>query len=496
MTYDMGTGLLKDEVDGNNNKTTYSYDALGQVIAIKYPTFTNLNGEQYDVSDIYDYDTQYISTAYDATNSGILSNLVHSYRKYTQKSNLVETILNETNELYDGLGNLRFQEFYDPQDGTWKHSQYHYDDVARVSYNIDPMQNTSTAIYDKWGRQNEVTDVYGNMYVTEYNLKSRREINYFVAAADVTAFRSNPSQKTLKTNYIEQDMDQWGNVKTNRAYKDLSQTQPITESFTYNIIGQINTYIDPKKNKNNENVTKKYSYNALNRLVTIKDALNQLTNYQYDYTGEIQQVSMQSSPTDTPVILNTKQYNEAGAIKQKTDPSNLNETYAYNNLGLVDRQVDRNGTIFTTQYDEQNRVKIHSASSGGSTYSTNNIIGSNGILYDKTETYVNGTKEISMQTGMDSLKRTTAITMSSTNYTSSLGLSYDGNSRLIKQTNNVSAFNVNYHYDRQRISQVQMNGQSAVNTAATANATYDYYANGYNSSMTKGLPRGSSLLRI
>ncbi len=495
MTYDMGTGLLKDTINGNNNKTTYSYDALGRATEIKYPTFTNLNGEQYDVADVYDFGDNYISTAYDATNSGISSEQVHSYRKYTQKSNSVETKLNELYELYDGLGNLRFNEFYDPKAESWKHSQYHYDDVARANYEIDPMQNTTTASYDEWGTQSEVSDVYGNLYKTEQNLKSRRSIHYMVAAADVSSYRSNPNQSSLKSNYIEQDLDQWGNVITNRAYKNLSQTQPITESYAYNILGQVVAYTDQKKNMNNEGVTNKYSYDALNRLVTLKDALNQLTNYQYDYTGEIQQVSMQGSPTDTPVILNTKQYNEVGGLKQKTDPANQNETYTYNNLGLINQQVDRNGTVFTSQYDEQNRVKVSSASYNGTTMSSNSIIGSSGIMTDTLEAYVNGTKTGSMQTGMDSLKRVTSITSSITNYSSSLGLSYDSNSRLIKQSNNLSAFDVNYHYDRQRMDQVQMDGQAAVNTAASANATYDYYANGQVKTITYPTLADSSILK-
>lgn len=483
MTYYIGTGLLKEETDGNN-KTSYTYDALGRTLEIKYPMFTNLNGVQYDLSDVYDYGHNYTSSAYDSTNYGISAFQVHAYRKYTQKSNGVVTKLNESFALYDGLGNLRYNDFFDPQSVSWENTQYHYDDVARANYVIDPMQNTTTASYDGWGRQNEIADVYGNLYVTEYNLKLRKTTRYFVAAANVSSYRANPGQSNLKANYTEQDEDQWGHLLTTRAFKDLSQTQPITESYTYNILGQVVTYTDPKKNLNNEGATKKYVYDTLNRLVTVKDALSQLTNYQYDYTGNIQQVSMQSTPTDTPVILNTKQYNEAGGLIQKTDPSNLSETYTYNNLGLLNKRVDRNGTVFTNQYDEQNRITESSAYTTGTTQTNKSIIGSSGILYDTLETYLNGAKTGSMQTGMDSMKRITSITMSSTNYSSSLGLRYDSNSRLIQQANNLSGINVNYHYDRQRLTQVQLDGQSAANTAASANASYDYYANGQVKSIT------------
>ncbi|GGI45787.1 hypothetical protein GCM10008018_13870 [Paenibacillus marchantiophytorum] len=496
MTYYIGTGLLKDVTDENTNKTAYIYDALGRTTEVKYPTFKNLNGGQYDVSDVFIYNNSTSSQLYDSTNLGISSLQVRSYRKYTQKSNNAITFLNEQYEFHDGLGNLRIKQFIDPNTGAWKFNQYHYDDLSRVNYSIDPMGNTSTANYDAWGRQNEVSDVYGNLYETEYNLKARRSTHYFVAAADVSAYRTNSGQNNLKSSYVERDADQWGRLLTTRAYKDWpNQTQPVTESYMYDILGNVTTYIDRKKNFNADGVTRKYTYDKLNRLVTLKDAMGQLTNYQYDTGGNLQQVSMQSSSSDTAAILNTKQYNEVGGLIQKTDPSNLSETYTYNNMGLLNKHTDRNGTIFTNQYDEQNRLTVSTVSASGTTLSSKSIIGSNGIMYDKAETYLNGTSTGNMTTGMDNMKRLTSISMSGTNYSSNLSLAYDSNSRVTRQTNNLSSYNVNFRYDKQRMDKVQVDGQSTANTADTVNASYEYYANGQVKTITYPTLSDGSVLK-
>ncbi|MGG1554859.1 RHS repeat domain-containing protein [Paenibacillus ferrarius] len=485
MTYFMGTGLLKDKTDGANNRTSYVYDSLGRLTETKYPMFTNLNGQQYDVSDIITYGNYYIPSYYDPTNTGIYSMRIYAYRKYTQKSNNAVTYLNQRADYYDGLGNMRLSTFWDPGTSTWKYSQYHYDDLARVTYMADPLMNTTTASYDSWGRQNEVIDVYGNLYEMEYNLKARRTSRYFVASTDVNAYRTNPALNNLKSSYSEQDADQWGQILTTRAYKDWpNQNQPLTESWTYDTMGNVLTYTDPKKNLNSDGVTKKLTYDVLNRLVTFKDALGQLTNYEYDAGGNLKQISMQATLTGTSTVLNTKQFNEVGGLTQKTDPANLSETYTYNNLGQLNTYVDRKGSISSSQFDEQNRLTVSSITANGMTLTSKSIIGSNGIMYDKAETYLNGVTTASMTSGMDTMKRLTSLNITAANYNSSLSLVYDSNSRVTKQTNNLSGYTVNYHYDKLRMDSVQMDGLSTPNTAATANAIYDYYAEGQIKSIT------------
>lgn len=434
MTYFIESGLLKDETDGNGNKTSYQYDALGRITKVTYPTFTNLNATQYDVSDEYSYSNMTIPASADSENASVSALRVNSSRKYTQKSNNAVTLLSSTQTYYDGLGLLRYAQ--ESNGGTNQVTQYRTDDLSRVIYSIDPMNNTTTVSYDAWGNQNEALDVYGNLYISENNLKARRTTRYFVAAVDVQDYRNNPTQASVKSSYVEQDYDQWGQLITNRTYREWpTQNQPITELYSYDIVGNLVSYTDPKRNLNSDGVTNKYSYDALNYLTDVKDALGQITKYQYDANGQIISATMQSSESGAPQTLNTRTYNEAALLATKNDPANSQESYGYNNLGLLQQRTDRNGTVFTYQYDEQYRNTILSATgAAGLTQQRKSIVGSNGILYDTQEIHNNGTKSVSTVTGIDFLKRVTSQNVQSTNYASSLGLSYDLNGRITKIT--------------------------------------------------------------
>jgi len=477
MTYDLGTGWLRTKKDGNGNVTSYVYDSLGRIKRTTYPSFTNSNNVKYDVSDEYVYTYSNTPSDIDPQNSGIYNLAVNTYRKYTQQSTGQVTILSNEIGYYDGLGFL----MYDAKmnNGQVQTSQYRKDDLGRAIYSVDPMGNTMSSTFDAWGNQQEVMDAYGNLYVSQSKLKSRQSIHYFVAAEDAASYHGNPNQNNLKSSYAEQDYDQWGQLITNRVYKDWpNTTQPSTELFTYDISGNMVSYTDPKRNLNGEGVTKKYYYDALNQLLAVKNALNEVTKYQYDANGQIVSTSIQNN------VINTKTYNELGSITTKTDPSTNQSLFVYNNLGLLKQMTDRNGSQFNYQYDQQNRL-INQAVTGtaGETQQKKIILGSNGILIDTVETYKNSTKTSAVLTQMDDLKRLVSIQVQGANnsFTANLGLGYDKDNRIttLSSSNGTSgAFNTQYKYDKTRLNKVQVDGLSTPNNSDSSNVKYNYYPNG------------------
>ncbi|WP_221226546.1 hypothetical protein [Paenibacillus baekrokdamisoli] len=419
----------------------------------------------------------------DAENASVSSLLVSSNRKYTQVSNQATTLLSVQNDYYDGLGFLRYSQ--QSNNGVTQTTEYRPDDLTRAVYAKDPMNNTTTIVYDAWGAQKEGMDIYGNLYVSESNLKLHKGIHYFVAAMDVLAYRNNPVLSNLKSSYVEQDYDQWGRLLVNRVYKDWpNQTVPLTELYTYDIAGNLLTYTDPKKNLNSEGVTKKYTYDALNRLSEVKDAIGQIIKYPYNTIGQITNTTVQSNESDSPKVVSTKAYNEMGGLTSKTDPSLSQESYTYNNLGLLQQRKDRNGSLFTYQYDEQNRPTLLTATRAGSvTQQNKTIVGSNGILFDTQEIYKNSVKSSSLTAQIDYLKRITSIQVQGGNssYTSSLGISYDKNNRIIQYNIAGGAstnFTTQFKYDRLRLDKVQTNGQLALDNTVTGNVKYAYFPNG------------------
>ncbi|MCE3203467.1 RHS repeat domain-containing protein [Paenibacillus sonchi] len=478
ISYDMGSGKVIEVTDAADKKTKYTYDQLGRVITITYPTVTNLNGVQYDSEDQFTYTRDFaISSIFDAQNKGTYYLRVNSKRKYTQKSNGAVTYLSNKNSYYDGFGSLRLEQILD----TGAVTQYHLDDLGRAVYVIDPVGNTTTVSFDAWGEQIEATDSFGNLHVTQNN-KFRRQIDtYIVEASNVAAYRSNPTA-ALRTSYKVQKYDQWKQVISNAAYVNWPSLFPmVMELYRYDIAGNIIGYTDPNNNLNSDGVTTKFTYDTLNRLTSVKDALDQITNYQYDRNGQITQTTVQANASSTPVVLKSKEYNELGMLINKKDASSQNENKTYNTLGLLQKGVDRNSTVFDYQYDEtQQLVRSTLTGNGGNIQKSSFILGSDGIKNNKNELVVNGVTS-SQTTTIDSIQRVSTISSTSTGYSASAGYVYDKANRTtqFKSTlNGVGSFYTNYQYSKTRLDKVQTDGQTTLNGAATVNASYEYFPNG------------------
>ncbi|WIM40606.1 RHS repeat-associated core domain-containing protein [Paenibacillus sp. PK4536] len=476
--YDMGTGLPTQQIDSNGKATTTTYDALGRPVKIVSPSITNLDGTVYAVEDQYGYTNRAYSTEADSTNAGILTMRVDAIRQYTNTTTGAVTVLSRQSSYYDGFGFLRVDETYNESNG-WTRSQYHPDDQGRAIYAIDPLGNTQTASYDAWGQQVEATDPYGNLYITANHMTQRKNNHFAIAASDVSAYRTNTDNRSIRLNAVEQSYDFYGNLATTTAFKDgASQSQPIQESYTYDLQGNILSYTDPNQTKNSSGVTNNYTYDALNRLTAVQDGIDQTTRYAYDGTGGLTKITVNDSGGKSETLY-TKAYNEAGQLTDKTDTSGKNTANSYSSRGLVEEMRDRNGTITNYQYDERGQRTVATlTATNGNTLQTKTIFGSGGnILTDRHELYLNGTKTATQTSTIDKQDRITSLTSTGTNqYSSRLDVAYDTLDRITNQKNSLSgsSFFTNYGYDKLRLSQIQTNGAQTRNTAKANNVNYEY----------------------
>lgn len=481
ITYDLASGRVLSETDGSGT-TSYTYDSLGRVQTVIYPTVTNLNGEKYDVQDQFNYTQIYGNgSPFDTTNSNTYYLKVNSKQKYTRKSDNSVTYLNQNNDYYDGFGVLRLSQKVD----TGAVTQYHIDDLVRPVYVIDPVNNTTTVSYDAWGRQKEAFDVYGNLYVTEYQLKQRKLISFIVPADSVSLYRSVPTANAIKKSYLEQNYDAWGYLLSRVTYKDISNPNVtgsrLEETYTYDIAGNVIKYTDPNKNQNSDGVTTTYSYDNLNRLSSVKDSLDQVAKYQYDRNGQITSTTVQAGVSGTPITLNTKVYNELGLPTIKKDNSAQKESITYNSLGLVEKKQDRNGTIEDYSYDESKQlVSSVFTGSGGAKQELRLIVGSSGIM-NSTSQRIAGGETVSQVSTIDSIKRLSKLASSSTSgYSASTSYGYDLADRTTMITSMQSSISTytKLKYDKLLLNQVQTDGKETVNSTASANVTYQYDALG------------------
>ncbi len=483
MTYDSGNGLLTSQTDSDGNTTTTTYDALGRPIKVTQPSMTNLDGTVYAIEDQYAYTNRVYSTGADSTNAGILTLRVDSIRQYTNKATGAVTVLSRQAAYYDGFGFLRVMETYNDTNG-WTRSQYHPDDLGRAVYAVDPMGNTQTAAYDAWDQQSEFTDAEGNLYISKPLLTKQQTQHYTIAAANVATYRSNPDNTSIRLNLLEQNFDAYGHKLKVVAYKDgaAGHSQPIQESYTYDLAGNVLTYTDPNGNQNSKGVTTAYTYDALNRLTNVQDALDQTSSYTYDGGGGLSSVII-SNPSGKSETLYTKNYNEQGLLTDKADSTSNHTQMNYNARGLTEQTIDRNGTSATYTYDERGQqttatLKASSTNTLASgTMQVKSIYGSGGnILTDRHELYINDAKVATQTSTSDKLDRITSLSSSATDYAARLDASYDPLDRVNSQTStlNGTSFLTNYGYDKSRLTQIQTNGAQARTTATTANVNYAY----------------------
>ncbi|MNB90640.1 tRNA nuclease WapA precursor [compost metagenome] len=254
--------------------------------------------------------------------------------------------------------------------------------------------------------------------------------------------------------------------------------------------------------QNDAGVTTVYNYDALNRLTSVQDALNQTTRYTYDGTGQISKVTVQAKG-GAEQTLNTKSYNEIGLPTIKQDGSSQTESLSYNALGQLSSRTDRNGSVFSYSYDESGQQKSMTVSgtvnNAAQTQSSELVFGSTSPSYQTTNQYTNDKLQSMQQIYVDSLNQVRNrydIEYSSgvSVHASNIFNQRDVLGRITQLNDYYLNFYVNYQYNKQRLDKVQTNGSSSLTTDASTNVQYNYYANNLVKSITyPTLTDGSTL---
>ena len=506
-TYNMLLGLVASETNNKGRTTNYEYDNLGRILSIKTPDFTNLDGKNYSVQQIFGYfengtmedvinyfDTNmpYYSDSVkdfiDPENQGLGSTIIYSVAYYLDKGSNTAYIYQPSISAYDGYGNLVQQETYDNTNNAFQwivKSRNVFDSLKRsVSY-TDAQNNTVKYAYDSWGNLGETLDPFNNLYKTEYDLRTRKVSNFFIPEADVTNYRANPANNSLKENVVESYLDQWGRVIERRAFPNWPDTSGyLSEKYGYDIAGNEISFIDAKRNLNEDGYTRQYEYDELNRVSKVKDALNQLTEVSYSVLGGIKSIKLRENAGSEPIEIYTKSYNELGKLSTKTDPMSQQEAYKYNDLGLIEKFTDRNNSSFTYSYNELNNLQTDKAVSSDNTSSSEfRYLWNDPLGVDRVAEYANDTLTGTASYGYNMAARVTQqnIQYPGNNYSSYLTNSYDLADRLSSTSigNNAgSYFYTNYAYDKTRLSKVQSNGSQAPDPTDQAYVTYEYYPDG------------------
>ncbi|WP_322908014.1 hypothetical protein, partial [Paenibacillus campi] len=477
--YDARTGLLLDETNGDGKITSYTYDALDRIVRVQQPALTNTDGEVYTVADRYHYEDGYV----DRQDGGaaVAGLIVSSDQETNQKSTGAQVNRNEQIATYDGFGMMLTDSTTDrshPAMPTTKVVRYVTDAKVRpvkqtttvyrgtpssgMQLSEGPIHNVTIA-YDSWNQPITTTDAQGNVTKT---VTSPSQLKTSLTFQDANG---------TVLNAVDQQYDTWGNLTQTIAYQDAAnRSQPIRETYTYDIAGNVLTYTDPETNgnaqhgRNRDGVTQSYTYDRLNRPVRLLDALNQTTSYTYDGNNQLIKASIQDG-NSTAVIFN-KDFNEVAQLLSKTDPANVSTQNQYDAMGRLNVAIDRKGIRTTYTYDEWGQPKTISEGEGTAnplkytyTYGKNNI--------QTKQLRMEGSsvlEKIDQQTKTDLLGRIvqqTARTMDSTTqpaYAGGMSLTYNGQGQVASMqtdyqagTTSVQGTLQQYTYDsKQRLTNI------------------------------------------
>jgi YD repeat-containing protein len=294
--YEIMYGAVMNVWDELDTRTTYFINALGRHYETRYANYTGKFGERW-LTEIYTYaNATYNSDnrLYFAANKYTLS--LPSANAQDQSSNPIT----QYGVAVDSVFCDDYGEVYATETNVGK-EEYIHDGANRVTGHRDQRdfgtaQLTSSVVYDGFNRIKSATDRAGN--VSQVTFKSLSNEYTFI-----------PAGTTTPENHYTANYDIFGNVSNTKTYPNGIASGAITNSYTYDLLGNVKTYTDGG---------------------------NKITQYQYDALGN----AIQTTRADSSVIKSD--YTKWGTPKNITQYDN---GMAY----TISKGYDDRGQVISTE---------------------------------------------------------------------------------------------------------------------------------------------------
>ncbi|MEI7465732.1 MAG: DUF6531 domain-containing protein, partial [Burkholderiales bacterium] len=339
-TYVPGTSDLnvaQEQLVGSAGTTitrTYTYDSLGRK---KTETLKRraspTNPALVDLTTAYDYDT------------------------LDRITKLTDSLGNEVINNFDANGQLwKVTHRYKKPDTTFEVRDVitkTFDAAERVKTQTDADGNVTSYAYDEAGNMIAVTDAEGHTTRFVYDAMSRR-----IAVIDATGYRTDTAY-TLRGDVV--GVTNANGETTRREVDALGRTTATVDArgfrseFGYDANGNLVCTIDANAQaslqpKNSLGCSESRSYDELNRLTRIVDALNGETRFTYDVAGN------RLSVTDAEAKTSSFAYDDLGRLASESDHSARTTTYKLDEAGNVYEKTNRLGEITRYSVDAGNRT--------------------------------------------------------------------------------------------------------------------------------------------
>lgn len=442
-------GLITKQTDPLGNITSYDYDANNNQIFSQGPS------SNYYTTYTYDYSNRLVATKKHYNDGTTFT----TRQRYDYKNNTIAEI-----DIYGNETTYQYDEFsrciaITRPNGATIHQQY--DVLNHVTTTIDPLQHTSTTIYNIRGQPLSSQHPDGTQDQFQYNTngtlraqltregKLYRYQYDFLRRTTSTAWIKTPSKaqhKTKKYNtfHLISETDFIGNTTsytydgagrlTSSTLRDTSKKTLAKTTYEYDTLGRQN--IVKEWDSDTTYTTTILEHDLLGRIIEkrIEDHKGNLYNkisYSYDSEGRVTKTA--SYHTDKPSTTTTS-YNNFGRPAKIVDALGNTTTFQYNihQHRLHKIEINPIGTTTTTIFDTQQQpVSITTKSINGI------LLAQQELFYDLTG---NKIKEINhaITNGKDSHTITTTWTYNPTNKITSC----------TEATNTNIARTTSYHYDK------------------------------------------------
>ena len=312
--YDLGTGNLLSETDGNLMITNYTYDTFGRIISEIRP----LDSEQYP--------TKNYSYVFD----GVAPEIVKvSQREISGQSGTFDQIT-----FYDGFGR-GVQLKLEAKDNQQVVSDLYYDLFGRIEKRSNPYFASYSESYTAANQTVSVT-TYSYDQLDRLTITSNPDGTYKNISYDhwnVTLLDENNNRK-------DYELDSYGRILEIKEHNDA---EIYTTIYSYDGADSLISITDSLNNAFN------WTYDTLGRKIIFNDP--DLGSWNYSYDGEDNLISQ----TDNRGITLNLEYDEINRIIRKSS-SNEEINYTYD--------MDKNNTLssvneedFVIDYSYDNRLR-------------------------------------------------------------------------------------------------------------------------------------------
>ncbi len=322
-----GAGDLTSVTDAVGNKTTYGYDSAGRKTSAVSPkgnvtggnpalyttTYTLDNfGKPTLMTDQLGKQTKYVYDADEnvaSTTDALTHTTTYVYDAANQQTEIHRPDASVLKTGYDAAGNMTSQ-----TDAAGNKTRYAIDAQARLASTTTPLGKVTSYTYDQNGNRVTLTDADGRVTTNTYDT---------------------------------------ANELTNIAYSDAT-TPNVT--YTYTADGQRKTMVDGTGATTD-------TYDALDRLTSVKNGASATTAYGLDLAGNVTSVTYPNGHNVTRALDADER------IHLLTDWLGHTTTFAYDaNSNLASTTFpDTPGTVDASAYDQADRTSSIAGTQGSST---------------------------------------------------------------------------------------------------------------------------------